>query len=276
MNSQNEFFINAKRFEGQGRFDLAAQQYEKAIKLGVGDQAIAHQRRGRSLARMERLEEALEECQMALNLNPDLHLAHSVSGYIYGQQGKYDAAEEELLTALDLQPGDVVTLTNLVNLYSVLERYQEETTMCERVIQYQPENLEMRNILVHLYLSQARFREAIKQLNEAHAARPGDLGVYPYYAAAIVDAVPHYLRLNPAVGAAILVGSFLLAPFGPPLLSLPIGIALSAFVLVSAFVYLWFYISRFKGKGFVILQVLVFYLLLCAVYWGIVYIRNFR
>jgi len=272
MNNQNELFIKARMLEDEGRFDLAAKQYEKAIKLKIGDQAMAHQGRGRALARLGCFEEALDECQNALKLNPELHLAHSVLGYIYTQQSKYDAAENELLTALDLKSDDVTDLINLANLYSILECYEEEIAMCEKVIQHQPDNLEIQNILVRLYLNQARFREAIKHLNELCAARPGDLRVYPYYAALIMDVILHYFRLNSATGIVLFVGALLLASLTPSFINLPIGIVFSIFVLISTFVYLWFYTSRYRGKGFIILQLLVFYFLLCAVYWSIVFL----
>lgn len=51
-------FAAAKRFEADNRFDLAEQQYQKAIELQVGDLAAAYEGRGRALARLGRLEEA--------------------------------------------------------------------------------------------------------------------------------------------------------------------------------------------------------------------------
>lgn len=97
MNSENDPFVEAKSFEDQQRFDLAAEQYQKAVDLGIGDQALAHQGRVRALARLGRLEEALDECQKALKLKLDLPLVHGVLGYIYLSQAKYELAEKELL-----------------------------------------------------------------------------------------------------------------------------------------------------------------------------------
>ena len=85
----NEDFVKAKEFENQGKFALAAKEYEHAIELGIGNQVEAHQKRGRALARLGRYEEALDECQRALVLNPDLPLAHELLGYVYMQQARY-------------------------------------------------------------------------------------------------------------------------------------------------------------------------------------------
>jgi tetratricopeptide (TPR) repeat protein len=72
MNNESDPFVEAKSFEDQQRFDLAAEQYQKAVDLGIDDQALAHQGRARALARLGRLEEALDECQKALKLKPEL------------------------------------------------------------------------------------------------------------------------------------------------------------------------------------------------------------
>ena len=170
----------------------------------------------------------------------------------------------------------MVALGNLAHIYSRLGKLDKAIVMCKKGLRYQPQHPKLRITLAELYRSQLRFCEAIKQLNKAIKSKPLSARVYPFYAACIMEAVPHYLQLYPAIGAAILVGTFMFAPFGPLFLSLPIGIVLSAFVLMSAFVHLWFYHASYKDKKLIILRMLIFYFFLCVFYWGIVYLQNFR
>jgi tetratricopeptide (TPR) repeat protein len=270
MNNEGDCFLEAKRLEDQGKFDLAAEQYENAIKLCIGDQAIAHQGRGRALARLGHLEEAIDECQKALELNLNLYLAHGVLGYIYFQQAKYDLAESELLTTLRLRPNDVVALNNLISIYSNLGRYQEAMATCEKVIQHQPENLERRVLLANFYLIQSRFREAIGQLNKVFAANPAKFKIYPLYAVAWVNAVVSFFsRLSVFAWLGAGLSLYLIALLAPSFLSIPVGIVLSAFALLVMLTNLWFRNYKHKGKG-LILSAFVFPGIYCLIYWWIV------
>lgn len=264
----------AKGFEDEGKFDLALEQYERAIRLGVGNQAIAHQGSGRALARLGRFEEALDECRKALALNSDLQLAHSVLGYVYQQQSRYDLAEAELLEALRLQPDDCVVLANLASMYIALDRYREATDFYEKIVQHQPKDWEKRIQLAYLHLGQSNFRQAVEHLNKTLTANPTMLKIYPSYAAVFISAISHrFGQLNPVIRFGISIGFYFLAGLFPPLVSVPVGVFLSGIVLLAVVANLWFRTYRHRGKSFVLTTSLVL-ILYCLCYWGIVLIRQ--
>jgi len=266
----NEDFSKAKELEDQGKFALAAEEYKRAIELRIGDQADAHQRRGRALARVGRYEEALDECQKALALDSNLPLAHGVLGDIYLQQARYDLAEEEYLTVLRMKPDDVASLGNLAYIYSKQDRCEKAITMCKKGLQYQPRHPKLRIALAELYRSQSRFHEAIEQLNEARKAR-FSFRILFHAAAILVNVVLQFLEeLEPATGAGIVVLIHLVALLAPPFLSVPIGIVLLAFNLVLVFVYPRIY--TYEGKELKISFAFLIIFLNCAIYWGIVFL----
>lgn len=269
MNSDN-IFSEATRFENQGKFALAAEEYRHAIKLGIGDQAIAHQGVGRALARLGRYEEALDECQKALALDPELHLAHGVLGYIYTRRAKYDLAEGEYLAALRLQPDYVIALVSLAYIYSEQECYEKAIAICKRGLQYQPQNPKLRIALAELYRSQSRFSEAIEQLNEARKTRVS-FRILFHAVAIFVNVVLQFSeKLNPVTRTGINAAIYLVALLAPPFLSIPIGLVLLSFGLILVFVYPRIY--TYEGKELRILFLFLLYFLDCAIYWGIVFL----
>jgi tetratricopeptide (TPR) repeat protein len=266
-NSSTNPFVNAKRFEEQGEFGLAAEQYQKAISLGIGDPSLAHQGRGRALARLGHLEEAVEECQMALGLNPDLSLAHGVLGYVYLLQAKYGLAEKELLFA----PHDEITLAHLALVYSELGRYREATERREELLQLQPDNMETRIRLAGLYMTQSYYQKALRQLNRIIITEPTRLTIYPWYPIALGRITLSYLgQLNilSRIGMAALV--FLMAVLAPTFVSIPLGIVFSilSLLVATALVHGLIHIDKSERKRiFLVLFAFVCSLLL---YWLLV------
>ncbi len=252
------------------KYNFAAEKYKRAIELGIGDQADAHQRRGRDLAQLGRYEEALDECKKALALNPELHLAHGVLGYIYFQQVKYDLAEKEFLAALRLEADDVIALTNLTHIYFEQGRKEETMKMLERTIQYQPQDLRLWVALADLYRSQSRLYKVIKQLKET----PG-LGLFfrtQFYTAMFITEVLQFFgKLDPVIRTGINAAIYGIALFAPRFLSIPVGLVLLGFGLLLVLMYPRIY--TYQGtKLKLIFLFLLYFFMNCVVYWWIVFL----
>lgn len=265
--SNDDPFRKAKVFENQGKSALAAKEYMRAIELGIGDQSVAHRERGRSLARLGHYEEALNECQKALALDPKLPLVHGVLGYVHIQQARYDLAEKEFLAALRLHPDDVNALTNLAYIYSKQKRYEEAVAVCKRGLQHQPQDLELRIALAELYRSQYHFREAMKQLNEARKAKLSFRILFHAVAIFVNIVLQFFAKLNPLIRTGISAAIYGIALLAPSFLSIPVGLVLLGFGLLLVFVYSRIY--TYKGREFKVLFLFLLYFMSCAVYWGI-------
>lgn len=270
MNNDN-LYQKAKNLESQGEFFLAAEEYNRAIELRIGDQADAHQRRGRALARIGYYDEAIEECKKAISINPDLHLAHGVLGQVYFHQDNYDLAEQDLLHALRMKEDDVIAMTTLTHIYLEQDRKKEATQMLKGILQYQPRNLRLWVVLFDLYRSKSRFGKAFKELKDMP-----ELGVFfqaQFYVAVFVTMVLKFFeRLSPPARVGIGLGIFGVALLAPSILSVPVGFLLWVFGLLLILMYPRVYV--YQGKELRILFLFILYFVNCVVYWVIVFLMR--
>lgn len=276
MDNQDAFAVKAKMLEDRGEYDLAIREYNKAIALGVGDQASIQQQKGRALSHLERFQEAIDACQQALALNPDLCLAHGVLGYSYLRQTKYDLAEQEYQQVLRLQPDNLVALTNLGHIYFDRRQYRRAVAAWEKAVHLFPQNSEIRVRLAYLYIGLSRFRQAILHLNRMLFAKPVLFKIYPLYTAALVKAtVVNFERLNVLLKVGILLIPYLIALWTPLVFNTSVGVILSLYSLISILVFTWFRDKKYDDTKILIWRAFLFYLFYCLIYWGIVYIRHF-
>jgi tetratricopeptide (TPR) repeat protein len=264
-----DFYDQARDFESQGEYARAAEAYKRALELGVGEPADTYQRRGRALARIGRYEEALHACQRALALDPDLHLAHGVSGHSYFKLGKYDLAEQEFHTAIRLQPDDLTALQSLTRLYFEQGRREETIEMLERTLDHRTQDLRLWVALANLYRDQSRFSQVTKRLQET----PNVGGIFriQFYAAFFLTRVLQFFeKLNPAVRLVINAAIYGIALFAPRFLSIPVGLILSIFGLLLIGMYPRIY--TYEGNELKIALLFLLYVLNCVIYWGIIFL----
>jgi tetratricopeptide (TPR) repeat protein/O-antigen ligase len=71
----------------------------------------------------------------ALNLNPNLVVAHSALSFVYAQQGRLEEAEAENLIVLAAVPDDYATIKNLAIIYRELKRYDQALQYAQRALE---------------------------------------------------------------------------------------------------------------------------------------------
>ena len=94
--------------------DLAREPSEEQKKR---QEALALFENGLSLTQADKLEEAADAFQKAVELKPDFAEAHINLGLLLYRQGKDDEAEKPLLKALELKPEEPKTKEALANIY---------------------------------------------------------------------------------------------------------------------------------------------------------------
>ena len=85
-----ELFQNAYQLQMQGDFDLAAQFYKRSIELHPT--AEAHTFLGWTYSFMGRLDEAIEECHRAIEVDPDFGNPYNDIGAYLIEKGQFDEA----------------------------------------------------------------------------------------------------------------------------------------------------------------------------------------
>jgi len=91
----------------------------------------------------------------ALNLNPNLVVAHSALAYIYAMQGRLEDAERENLAVLNALPGDYATLKNLAIIYRDLKRYDDALNYAKQALA-SPEASEADKQQLELFITQVQ------------------------------------------------------------------------------------------------------------------------
>lgn len=268
-NKQENSFIQAQEYEHKNQFDLAVQYYQQAIASKKGDQALAYQGLCRALALLKRFDEAINEGQKWLELNPNLPIIRRTLGNIYVLQGDRNQAGKEFLLALALEPDNPVNLKNLAIVYMDLGEYNKAIELLQKFHKLCPEDLEVRLALADLYTQQRYYKAAIIEANQLFKTNPTFLRLYLIYALVPIRVISKaFLGLSPLgrIGGVILLLS--VAAFTPPLISAPLGI------LLSAYLFLGFVVVASSGKGFrYILRILFFIVVLSGIYWFFVWLH---
>jgi tetratricopeptide (TPR) repeat protein len=147
------------------------------LTKGTGLSHNIHNNLGITYDRIGRYEEALEELNTALRLNPGYIEVHNNLAVTYDRMGKYDEAERELQEALRLKPDYTEAHNNLGSLYARSGRYEEAIEELREALRLNPQYAVAHNNLGHIHALQNKNQEAIMEFMEA-------LGIDPDYAPA--------------------------------------------------------------------------------------------
>ncbi|MGH8809372.1 MAG: tetratricopeptide repeat protein, partial [Noviherbaspirillum sp.] len=104
-------------FQGQNRLDQAAQAYQKALEADIRH-VDAHSALGTVYASQGRFDDAIREFEAALKLVPELASLYNNLGYANFLQGKYAEAIEAFEKAIKLEPNNVRAFNNLGAAYA--------------------------------------------------------------------------------------------------------------------------------------------------------------
>jgi tetratricopeptide (TPR) repeat protein len=134
-----------QRHVDQSRPERAVEVYEGAV--ADLEDPVLHTRLGAIYGREGRLDEAEEQFQRALELQPALAEAHANLASVYGRRGEIDRAVAELEIALQHDPNSILALKNLGTAYANLGRPDEARDLLQRALAINPLDDEVRTRL---------------------------------------------------------------------------------------------------------------------------------
>ena len=167
---------------------------------------MAHDGLGVALARIGRLQEALEHYGQALRLKPDYADAYNNLGDALTDLGRSREAIEQIGQALELKPNYAAAHNNLGKALFETGHFQDAIAEYELAIRLKPRNPEAYNNLGNALTDLGRAREAVERLEQALRLKPDFAEAHNNLGAALVqigrpqDALEHYgqaLRLKP-------------------------------------------------------------------------------
>lgn len=169
--SSQMFCSMGNALAAQGKFDLAAGNYQKAILLNRDD-AIAHYNLGNALKDQGKAEAAIEHYRNALSLRPDYAKAHNNLGIVLQASGFLEEAAVSYRAAVAISPADVVAHNNLGNVFHQLGKLDEAVACRNNALALSPDYADAHANLAGTLLLQVNFDAAIQHCRRAIALNP--------------------------------------------------------------------------------------------------------
>ncbi len=123
--------------------------YEKCLALEPGN-PFFHQQLGLALALGEEEEQALAELKKAIELRPQMSVAQYELGRIYYNREELLPAEEHFTAAVSVAPDYANALYSLALVYERQDRKEEALTLFKRVLQLNPDSIDLQEKIKEL------------------------------------------------------------------------------------------------------------------------------
>jgi tetratricopeptide (TPR) repeat protein len=180
-----------------GRHQEAIEQYEQALRIEP-DYARAHNNLGHELRQTGKIEEAIAHLQQALRIKPDLAEAHNNLGLALGQAGRMEEAIAHFEQALRIKPDYAEAHNNLGTVLGQAGRIQEAIAHFEQALRLKPDYAEAHYNLGVALAQTGKIEEAIGHYVQAVRIKPDDaeahnnLGTLFLQKGRVSDAIGHY------------------------------------------------------------------------------------
>ena len=146
---------------------VADEATRKALQL---DDSLpeAHAARANALSFSYKWSEAEQESHRAIELNPNLAVAHYIYAFtVLVPQKRFDQALEEFRLALSLDPLSSIVNTNYATTLMAAHRYPEALEQFQKTLQRDPVFTPAHRKLANLYAATGDFPNAVKEIQNA-------------------------------------------------------------------------------------------------------------
>jgi len=162
-------------YRNTGKYEEAIEEFQKALQLDP-ENSDAYRELAGAFEKFGRLEEAEAAYKKAIELKPDYWAGHSHLGAYYYYQARYSEAEKMWRKVTELTPDNVRGYYNLGALYQLMDRRDLAITMLKRSIDIKPSWVAASN-LGTLYFMEGNYTLAMRMFEKAI-----ELGVNNYTA----------------------------------------------------------------------------------------------
>ncbi len=136
------------------------------VTSGIGLSHNIHNNLGMAYDRAEMCENAIEEFNEAIKLDPGYIEVLNNLAVTYNRMGLVDEATERLMEALRLRPGYPEAHCNLGNIYSSMGRFGEALAEFEAALIFHPYNALVHYGMGNVYAEQEKLSDAIIEFQE--------------------------------------------------------------------------------------------------------------
>ena len=124
-------------YDQLGLYEEAFEDLNRALELDPFD-ALAYTNRGNLYRHMGQYEEALADLDKAVELDPQDSSTRTNRGIVFSEIGRFDEALADLQQAIDLEPDDPHAYSNRGVIYNQLQRYPAAMSEFNRAIELDP------------------------------------------------------------------------------------------------------------------------------------------
>jgi protein O-mannosyl-transferase len=157
----------------QGHIEEAMEHCQKAIQINPNDLETLNNL-GAALAAQSRFEEAIKNFRKAIQINPNFSEALANLGVALATKGQFDEAIENFRKAIQIKPNNSEAQYNLGNALAAKGRFDEAIENYYKAIQINPNYCEALNNLGIALAAKGRFDEAIENYRKAIQIKPNN------------------------------------------------------------------------------------------------------
>ncbi|PWT92768.1 MAG: hypothetical protein C5B56_01850 [Proteobacteria bacterium] len=166
------------RYDLPGNVDKAVARFTEATRqdpkyalayAGLGE---AYWRKARATGDAKAAELATQNAELAMQLDGNLAIVHSILGAVYHDAARQDEAIREFRRAMELAPGNAEAPRQLAEIYSALGQYKEAEALYKQSTGARPTDWYGHLLLGLFYAERERYDEAEAALNRAKALTP--------------------------------------------------------------------------------------------------------
>ena len=154
-----------------GQFDEAIQQCQRALELDPG-RVDVHNNLGAALVGRGRIDEAMAHFQRVLEITPDDAEAHNDLGFALAARGRMDEAMAHFVRALIIKPGHVLAHNNLGLALAGRGRIDEAIAQYRQALEIKPDYAEAHVNLGMALTVRGRIDQAIGHYQQALKIKP--------------------------------------------------------------------------------------------------------
>jgi tetratricopeptide (TPR) repeat protein len=139
---------------------------------------VAHNNLGTTLDVKGEMDEAIDQFQIALQINPDYAEFHNNFGHALREKGRVNEAIAQYQEALQLYPGYAEAQFNLGNALGQNGRLDDAITHYEKALQIKPDYADAQFNLGNALLQKGRADEAVAHFQRALEINPNKAGIH--------------------------------------------------------------------------------------------------
>lgn len=161
----------------QGKIEEAITEYSLALEINP-KYALAYVNRGQALAIKESYTSAIEDATRAIEIDNSLTAAYINRSFAYAKLSNFGKAVKDLDTAQKLEPKNVTIYINRGGIYSDWGKYREALEAFNQALKLEPNNYDVLLLRATTYVAINEIDKAINDLTTAIEINPTELDNY--------------------------------------------------------------------------------------------------